>query len=538
MKKKATLHTFKCIGLNAENEITWEYIQAKNQIEALKLSKSEYGFIAVFEVHYRVGVKYTRKLDTQLSALDKRVTLWREGVVDKRQRYLEEKKEKKKSKNVQKIMGLLGKNRVSSAGGQEIEAKVLRLFQLAEQLDLDDFEETIEKQKKVSRVEIPMAQRWERLSNVQNIKEGIGLDWDTTGEVEERVKKKKIGRVKEDEIILFTKRLALMLASGLTILKALDLLHSTASKNMKEVLLNITDEMRKGVPASKAFKGYPRIFDSAYLALLVIGESTGNMSGCLKDIVVYKERKKKLQSKIRSASVYPIILGGVITIVVMLGSVYFIPIFRGLFEQQGVELPYLTRVVFNAADHAPRNIGIMFLLVVFLCLGKKKIRWLDRGISRLLSHLSYKLPILRGIVSALNMYTFSATTSLMLSNGLKLTDTLQMVRGVLKNVHIKKEVSKLQEKVLQGVSMSGAMKELKYFDPLMYSIVQTGEETGQMSDVLLDISKYYDEIVNNRITVFTEMFQPLAILVVGLLAIPVILAVYLPILDISTGMGM
>lgn len=361
------------------------------------------------------------------------------------------------------------------------------------------------------------------------------LDWSLINNEQRLQSKNGKLKVPKREIEIFTKRLAVLLESGISLTKALMILQDTRNKNFKIILQEIYNDVQNGHSLSYALSKFPKHFDSVYVALVSVGESSGALSKCLKDILQYQQQKGKITKKMKSAMVYPTIILSVILTMMVLGSLFFIPMFKGLFESLNMELPFITRALFWVSDRIVFIIMIPIALIFILNLLRKtnkKLDWLWR-LNK--DRLMLRLPVIKESLQLLYMYQFANTMALILKNGIKMLDGIKLTENVINNVIIKSEIRDVTELILKGATLSEALSNQEHFDPLMSNIVYTGEESGRIHYILEEIAQYYRENLEQRIEILVEMIQPMSIILIAIVIIPVVFALFLPILDLSTG---
>ena len=342
-------------------------------------------------------------------------------------------------------------------------------------------------------------------------------------------------KVKTKEIILFTRRLQIMLSSGMTLVKSLMILGKTDNKTMQYITNTIIDDIQSGTTFSEALAKFPNQFDYSYIALISIGESSGTLEQVLLDILELKEKKEKVNKKMKSATIYPSIIGIVLILILFLGSVFFIPAFEDMFTEQEAALPFITRVVFRVADFLPFIIGAVILLFGMIKILLRKSRTFQKIYRKYfdLFLLSFK-PIKNMMVSSY-MYNFSFTVALMLKNGIRLKDALTLSQKTINNIYIKNEIINITTLMVQGLTFSDAMSKQPHFDSILVNVILTGEESGQLSFSLSQIADYYNDELGRHIDKVSELAQPVSIILISIIIIPVVIAIYLPIFDLSSG---
>lgn len=349
---------------------------------------------------------------------------------------------------------------------------------------------------------------------------------------------KKKNQIKDKDIIFFTKRLEIMLASGININKALNII-STTNINLQDLILNILDGINQGKNFSEVLSNFPKYFDKIYISLIKIGEETGHLDKALKDILYLKEQKKKLNNKIKTAMIYPNIIFIVLGIFILIGCFYFVPTFEELFKNQEISLPLITEIVFGLIKISPIIILFILFFVKVMKYFIKNNNNFQNYVKRIYDKLFLKIPFIKNIIRNFYCYNFCFTLNLMLTNGLRLNESLEILKNENNNTYIKKEIENILELMNNGFCFSDAIKNqisnIGIFDELFYSIIVVGEESGKLNKSLEELFNFFNNEFNVGIDILIEYVQPFMIIFIAILILPVILAIYLPILDVSSG---
>lgn len=361
------------------------------------------------------------------------------------------------------------------------------------------------------------------------------LDWSLLSSERKTVSKSGRAKIPKKDIDIFTRRLATMLGSGIPLSKALTLLQDTKNKHFKAIIGDILKDVQQGSSLSAALSKFPKQFDTVYVALVSVGESSGTLTSCLKDILLYQEEKNKIAKKVKSAMVYPSIVLIVVLALLLLGSVFFIPMFKGLFESLGMQLPLATKILFWVADKMVFIIGVPFGALFVFGLVRKTNKRLDFLWRATKDRLLLKIPIIKDQLITTYMYYFVNTLGIILKNGVKMLDGIKLTEGVIDNLVIKSEIRDAADLIVKGASLSEALSEQPHFDPVVCNIIYTGEESGKMHAILEEISEYYQEMLTQRTEMLVEMVQPASIMIIAAIVVPVVLALFFPILDLATG---
>jgi len=342
-------------------------------------------------------------------------------------------------------------------------------------------------------------------------------------------------RVKDKDILIFTKRLQIMISSGLTLIQSLEILKDTKNKDMEAIIENVLNNIRSGNTFSKSLSMFPSQFDYTYVSLVYIGETSGALPKVLLDIIEDKEQKIKVNKKIRTMSIYPSIVGIILVIIMVIGVLVFIPRFEEMFGEQDIELPLITRVVFGVANFMPAILlGIVGLIILIKIL-RKISKGFNRFIIKYIDKSKLSIKVVKDVLITSYMYKFSFTISLMIKNGIRLQDALILTQKTINNVYIKNEIESINMLMTQGLEFSRAVKEQDYFDELITNIILTGEESGKLSESLEQIANYYRDEIDTNVERIMELVQPASIIIIALVVIPVVFAIYMPVLNISSG---
>lgn len=532
-------------GVNGKYEYTVGEVEADDPVEAIRIIKEEEDILIV------VGLTPASKFKTLnaiRATIEARVIFFENKIREKR-RSASEKKTKNRSEGggsgandifekspiLKALSPLLGKKNKGSTVevSGEIYEQPQSIFKDDPYSDISghsiDYTDDLVNSK-IKRTE----------KGLEDSNDGIPLNWellDTAGSNDPIVKKNNKVKVDNKELLMFTRRLHIMLSSGVSLLSSLLALQESSSKGMETVIANVLEEIRMGSMFSEAIAKYPKIFDSSYVSLIAIGETSGELAASLVDIIKMKEQEQKVMKKVKTASIYPAIVGIVLVIMMTAASVFFLPKFEEMYEDQELSVPGFTRVVFDISGMLPYVLITIAILTVLLFVLKKRIPKLNQLYVGTRDKLLLKTPIVKDVTNALYMYYFSSTVSLMLKNGIRLSDTLALAGKSINNIYIRSEIENISQLMTYGFSFSEAMRKQPHFDDILVNIAFTGEESGQMIFALTKVSEYFDTELNNKVDAMMEVLPPMSIVVISVLTAPVIIAAYLPILEMSSGSG-
>lgn len=347
----------------------------------------------------------------------------------------------------------------------------------------------------------------------------------------------RTAKVKSDELVIFTRQLATMVGAGLALLESIEVLAEQAeSPGMKATCEKISAELRAGSDLSNSMEACPKAFDQLYVSMVRAGEASGQMDVILDRLADYMEASQALSREIRSAMTYPVIsmvlvIG--ITMFLMLGVV---PTFRQVFDSLESDLPAITEFVLAAADWLKVNwmyglagiVGGAFAFGVF-----KKT---DQG-GLLVDRVTLKLPVFGPLFRKVALARFSRTFSTMLRSGVPIMATLEIVSDTAGNRVVSNAVHNSRESVRNGQLLSEPLSQSPVFPPMVTRMIAIGERTGALEALLDKIAEFYDAQVKAAVKALTSLIEPLLITFMGVVVGGVVLAVFLPILDIVGKLG-
>lgn len=365
---------------------------------------------------------------------------------------------------------------------------------------------------------------------------GKKILWD---QIKAHPKAEKKGRVLQKEILWFTKQLSILLSSGVPLTKSIATMQEhSVNRQFKHILDVILHDLQEGYPLSVALSRFPRQFSNLYVALVSVGESSGALPKCLLEISRFLDIQQKVTRGLKTAIIYPSIVLGVLLAMMVAGSYFFIPTFKDLLLSLDMELPALTRIVFFVAENILCCLGGLFGLAMLLHLPLRKIEGLGRQYIVMRDKLLLRVPIIKDLIVTSAMFYFTYTVSLMLHNGVRMVDSLIMAQNTVSNKVVQSEIYDTIELVGEGASLSEALAEQPHFNPIIRSMVHTGEESGRTDFILEQLGHYYAELLDVQIKNTIQFVQPAALLVMASVVVPVLFAVLVPLLDVTSGQFM
>ncbi|MCX8125999.1 MAG: type II secretion system F family protein [Dehalococcoidia bacterium] len=343
--------------------------------------------------------------------------------------------------------------------------------------------------------------------------------------------------VKTQDVIDFSRELATLLRSGITLLSALELLKSQARKGaIRTVISGLIRHIGDGRSFSEATGQYPALFSHTYCQVIRAAEQAGNLEAGLNQIAVYMEKQAALTRKVTSALVYPALVVGMAVVVVTVLMAVAMPPLIDLFATLRVELPVQTKILIGIAQFFHNYKVHVAVVVLLLAVGLSGFLRLPRG-KMFVSRLSLSAPIIGPINHQHNLGRFCRSAAMLLQAGLRLPDIIATASQAIPNLVVRRSLEKVGREILEGQSLSKAMAADPIFPPMMVGMVAVGEKTGDMERALEEAADYYERSVDQRITRFISLLEPVMTVVVGLGVAFVVLSLISPLYSVMRSFG-
>lgn len=347
------------------------------------------------------------------------------------------------------------------------------------------------------------------------------------------------GKIRKKDLMVVTRQLATLLEAGLPLIRSLRTLERQNKKiGIKKVLGKVADSVEEGSTFSEALAKEPRSFDRLYLNMVRAGEAAGAMETILGRLAAFMEKNAKIIGKIKSAMVYPmavLIIAGGITIFLM---VFIVPRFRDIFKDltPGKGLPALTEWVINASNYMQHNflviIGVIVgFIVVYNVLYRTKYGRLG------IDTVKYRMPLIGPIISKGSISRFARTLGTLMAAGVPVLTALNIVRDTSGNEVVARAVQQIHNAVKEGEGIAGPLSITNVFPQMVISMIEVGEETGRLPEMLDRIADTYDEEVDNAVGALTSMLEPLMIVFMGLIVGTIVIAMFLPLIGLIDGLS-
>ncbi|MFW2502615.1 type II secretion system F family protein [Clostridium diolis] len=338
-------------------------------------------------------------------------------------------------------------------------------------------------------------------------------------------------KVKLKDLAVFCRQFYTMLNAGVPILTCLEIL-SAQIENMKlrQAVKEVNDDVEKGEVLSDAMKKHQDAFPDLLVSLVASGEASGNLDDIMLRMATHYEKENKINNKVKSALIYPIILGLVSISAVMFILTYVMPTFTQIFEESGTVLPWSTRFLLGLSSGIKEYWIYIIIIIGLSAFGINIFLKSDQGIL-ISSDLKLKLPVLKKLNQMIIVSRFTRTLSTLIASGISLVEALKIVSEVAGNKVAEIALLKIRDKVVRGESLYSSMRESGIFPEMLYSMIKIGEDTGSLDDILNKTADFYDEELESIIQTSVALMEPILIVVMGLIIGFMVTSIMIPMFD-------
>ena len=341
-------------------------------------------------------------------------------------------------------------------------------------------------------------------------------------------------KVKPDDLVVFTRQLSTMIEAGIPILQSLEALEEQVTERyFKEVIATIREDVSVGNSLSAAFAKHPKVFDTLFVSMVKAGETGGALNELLNRIAGYMEKTLKLKRKVKAAMVYPIVVICMAMVITLVLLIKVVPTFKEIYDSLGHELPAMTQVLITLSE----NLRSSFLFAIFILVGLfiffvnyKKTKSGSLQIDR----ITLKLPIFGPLIQKVAISRFSRTLATLIQSGVPILTSLEIVGKSSGNRVIEIVSNDACDHIRDGESISEPLSKSDVFPKMVIRMISVGEKTGKMEAMLTKIAEFYDDQVDAAVSGLTSMIEPLIIGFLGIVVGFIVIALFLPIINITT----
>ncbi|WP_297456268.1 type II secretion system F family protein [Persephonella sp.] len=335
-------------------------------------------------------------------------------------------------------------------------------------------------------------------------------------------------KVKEKDLALFTRQLGAMIAAGVGIAEALEILaEQMPNKTLREALKEVKEDVVAGMSLSKAMAKHPKVFPEFLVNLIEAAEESGNLDVILQRATQYYEKIAAIKRKIISASWYPAMVVVIATVIVLGILTFIVPTFANLYASMGGQLPFLTQLLIDISNTLKNNILIIIGVIIGIIILNKFIYSTKAG-KEFYHRLFLKLPLLGNIFLKGAIAKFARTLATLIAGGVPIMRSLEISASVAGNVVVEKAILEAKDKVEKGQEIYKSL-DPKIFPPILIAMVRVGEDTGRLDEMLDTIANFFEDEVDRSVEALISTIEPLLIVFIGIIVGAILIALYLPI---------
>jgi len=344
--------------------------------------------------------------------------------------------------------------------------------------------------------------------------------------------------IKGKTLMIFTRQLATLIDAGLPLLRGLTVLSKQEPDPvLRKTIMSLAEAVQSGGTFSESLAGHPKIFNKLYVNMVKAGELGGVLELVLLRLAEFQEKAQKIKNKVVSAMFYPIIVLVIAVAIMAFLLVFIVPKFEAIFTDMlgGKPLPALTQFVIGSSNFVKDNVFLIIGAVILAIVGYKLFQKTPKGLT-VIDDLKLKLPLFGDLTRKSAISRFSRTLGTLVTSGVPILQALNITRETAGNVVIADAITKVHDAVKEGESIVQPLEASGVFPPMVISMIDVGEETGQLPEMLLKVADVYDDEVDNAVAGLTSLLEPIMIVFLAVVVGTIVIALFLPLIGIISGM--
>ncbi len=338
-------------------------------------------------------------------------------------------------------------------------------------------------------------------------------------------------KVKKKDLAVFCRQFYTMLDAGLGIVKCLEILEKqTENKTLAKSIASVFEDVQKGFTLSEAMKNHRKVFPQLLIHMVEAGEVSGNLDTIMERMAIHFEKENKLEQKVKSAMMYPIILAVVSIAVVIFLLISVLPTFVSMFEGSGQALPLPTQILLSISNWLELNWYIFIAIIVGLIVVFMIFRNTPSG-RTFLDSLKLMIPIVKDTNVKIITSRFTRTLSTLLASGIPLIQSIEVVSRIVGNKVVHDRLELATDNIRRGMTLSRAVRNVAVFPPMVDSMINIGEESGALDDILSKTADFYDDEVESALQRMTTLMEPVMLIFMAVIIGFIVISIALPMFD-------
>lgn len=350
----------------------------------------------------------------------------------------------------------------------------------------------------------------------------------------------KIGvgkKVKTRDLSVFCRQFVSMLRAGVSIVEALDMLSiQTENKTLSQAIREVRTEIGKGSTLSEAMEKQNKVFPPMLVNMVEAGETSGSIDKSLERMAIQFEKEAKLKGMMKRSMMYPMVLGVVALVILVVMLTYVIPNYMEMFDGYDFEMPALTLAIMHMGDFVKNHAILLVAIIVAIVIGIKSWKKTESG-QEFFGTRAIKIPVFKNLNIKTYSSVFARTLSTLMQAGIPMIDAVDSVANTMTNILYKRKLLKAKEEIAKGVPLSEPLKNGGLFPPMVVHMMAIGEETGEIEEMLDKLADYYDEEVEVTTQTVLALLEPMIIVFMAIIVVILIAAIMGPMLSLYNGVG-
>jgi type IV pilus assembly protein PilC len=355
--------------------------------------------------------------------------------------------------------------------------------------------------------------------------------------IDEQQKRKKPGKVSMRDIVIFTRQFSTMINAGLPLVQAMGILaEQSENPSLREITKQVVFDVESGNTVADALRKHPSAFSDLYVNMVAAGEAGGILDTILMRLAVFMEKNDALVRKVKGAMIYPGVIMTVAAGAIIVLLVFVIPTFQRMFAEAGIALPLPTQIVIGLSQGLQAYWWAVILAVVAVVYAIKKYYATNDG-KLVIDRLMLKAPVLGDVLRKSAVSRFTRTLGTLIGSGVSILDGLEITAKTSGNRVIQDAIMESRASIAGGETISAPLKKSQVFPPMVISMINVGEQTGGLDEMLTKIADFYDEEVDAAVSGLLSLMEPVMIVFLGVVVGGMVVAMYLPIFDMVNAAG-
>jgi type IV pilus assembly protein PilC len=342
------------------------------------------------------------------------------------------------------------------------------------------------------------------------------------------------GKVPSKTLTVFTRQLSTLISAGLPLLRSLRTLgKQEKDANLKKIMAGLSESVEGGTTFSEALSQHPKAFNKLYVNMVKAGELGGVLEIVLTRLAEFAEKSQRIKGKVTSAMVYPLVVLTIAVGIVTFLMLFIVPKFEAIFKDMlgGRPLPFITQMIMDLSRFIQGNF-LLIAGVIIVAVFATRFAMKMPGVAAAVDNYKLKIPLFGDMLTKTSVARFSRTLGTLVSSGVPILQALNITRDTAGNLRVSKAVESIHDNVKEGESMVTPMEASGIFPPMVVSMVQVGEETGQLPDMLTKVADVFEEEVDNAVSGLTSLLEPVMIVLLALVVGTIVVALFLPLITI------